>query len=70
MLGSCRGGSALATSETLAEDPIQFPAPQGSCNSSFRVSDALLWAPWAPGMLVIHGHTCRQNTLTKINKSE
>lgn len=49
----------LRVLSTLPEDWVQFLAPklQVKKNSSSRMSDALFWFPWAPGMYVAHKYT-------------
>lgn len=52
----------------LMDDWVQFPAstwlPTTSHDSSSRVSDALFRPLQAPGTILIHIHTCRENMCT------
>lgn len=60
----------LATLSFLAVDPSSIPSTHMAAHSSlklyFQALWHLLWPPQMTGMLVVHLHTCRQNTPTYI----
>lgn len=47
---------------------IIYTVVHSHLNSDFRGSKALIWLLQAPGLHVVHGHICNQNTYTHKNK--
>jgi hypothetical protein len=63
-------GILAALPEDLGSIPSTDMVSHSSCNFSSRESKGFFWSPWAPGMHVLHRHTCRINAHTykiKIN---